>query len=588
MSSFTSATATTQSPARVDELLNEAHTIRVRDLNQSISLANEALELSRAANNEPYVAKSLAKLSLFYMIIGKNEKSMATAEEAIEIFEKVGDAKGIADAKYSIAGTYYKSDQFHLGLIKLEECLITYRELNDHFNQARVQKSMGTLYEYFGDVNSAIQAYENSIECGRAINDKNLISNAYNPLSGIHLNQGEIEKAQLLIEESISMKKETGDLRGLAFALYGRGKIGIQTKDYQQAEIDFNEAIKIHQSTDERLGMAMCHRKLGVLYFEMDALDLAKEQVLLGLQVAREFNIALIISDLYYLQYQIYKKEENISESLKYLELFCEHKGEILSARSMKMIKSYEVVNRLNNLEQEAKRQQERTAIIEEKNNEMDLFFHRVCHDLRGPAANLLGLEAIYREEIKDEKIREFMDMSKNQVTRINVMLDELIKLTKVTHQNSESKVIDFEQIISSCVESCQMLENFNKIKIGWSIDDSAHLEVPWGLVNAIFQNLIENGIKYARLDQDHPELQLNVSSAEDGIEIVAEDNGIGINMKSGEDIFQMFYRVKSDISGSGLGLYILNRAVERLNGTVDVDSKIGRGSTFTVKIPFG
>ncbi|MEQ9230533.1 MAG: tetratricopeptide repeat protein, partial [Cyclobacteriaceae bacterium] len=108
---------------KIASLLDQAYETRVSDLQKSIDLAQKALELSQQAAIPKYIAESLCKLSLFYMITGRNEEAINFARRAIEIFTELEDEKGIADAKYNIAGTYYKTDQFHLGLQELEECL---------------------------------------------------------------------------------------------------------------------------------------------------------------------------------------------------------------------------------------------------------------------------------------------------------------------------------------------------------------------------------------------------------------------------------------------------------------------------------
>src|SRR6185312_6116179 len=119
----------------------------------------------------------LNMLSLFLMIMAEYSRSEETSKEAISIFEELNDEKGIADAKYNIAGIYYKTDNFHLGLAYLIDCLSIYKKYKDYHNESRTEKSLGTIYEYFGDVNNAIQSYQDAIESGKKAGDQNLESN---------------------------------------------------------------------------------------------------------------------------------------------------------------------------------------------------------------------------------------------------------------------------------------------------------------------------------------------------------------------------------------------------------------------------
>ena len=108
------------------------------------------------------------------MIIGDFDLAINMANESVEYFEIVKDEKGIADAKYTIAGALYKRDDCHQGLNYLTDCLATYKKLGDHHNLSRVQKSMGTIYEYFGDTKSAKQIYKESVDSAKLAGDLNL------------------------------------------------------------------------------------------------------------------------------------------------------------------------------------------------------------------------------------------------------------------------------------------------------------------------------------------------------------------------------------------------------------------------------
>jgi hypothetical protein len=105
-----------------------------------------------------------------------------------------------------------------------------------------------------------------------------------------------------------------------------------------------------------------------------------------------------------------------------------------------------------------------------------------------------------------------------------------------------------------------------------------------WTLLNAIMQNLIENAIKYS--SGDSPYVEIRVSEQDDHVILEVEDNGQGIPDHHQSKIFEMFFRATNNASGSGLGLYILKRSVDRLNGTVELKSQVNEGSTFTVRLP--
>lgn len=341
----------------VVSLLEEAYASRVNNLVHSIELAEKALLISRQIACNPLIGRSLNQLSLFYMIMGEYKRSTHLSEEAIACFVELNDKKGIADAKYNLAGIYYKSDNFHLGLVYLIDCLAIYRKYKDYHNQARVQKSLGTIYEYFGDQKSAMLAYENAIEMAVRVGDLNLESNAYNPLSGIYLKQNKIVEAEQLIERSIAMKTQTGDTRGLAFALYGRGKVNTQKGLFKLAEVDFLDSLVIHRKMGERLGRAMSYSKLGALYIEMDELDKAKSVLKKGLKFSQTFNIVIAKFKCSYLLYKVYKLENNSLKSLEHLERYLSEKEAVINTQTLKVIENYELINKMKLLERKSRLQ---------------------------------------------------------------------------------------------------------------------------------------------------------------------------------------------------------------------------------------
>ena len=97
-------------------------------------------------------------------------------------------------------------------------------------------------------------------------------------------------------------------------------------------------------------------------------------------------------------------------------------------------------------------------------------------------------------------------------------------------------------------------------------------------------QNLLENSIKYS--SKISPFVIVRVFSDKDLVIIEVEDNGMGIGLEHQPKIFEMFYRATKNATGTGLGLYILKRSVDQLNGTVSLQSDLGKGSTFIVKLP--
>lgn len=224
------------------------------------------------------------------------------------------------------------------------------------------------------------------------------------------------------------------------------------------------------------------------------------------------------------------------------------------------------------------------TKIIEEKNAELDAFFYRVSHDLKGPISSLLGLAFLAKNEIKDEQALLYLDKANQQIERLNTIINGLIKLTKLNDADLHKERIDFDRLIDLCIEAFHTAPNFSTVIFKKDIQPDLEFYSEWTLLNAIIQNLIENAIKYSR--QESPYVHITIKEELGWIVIGVEDNGQGIPHEYQTKIFEMFYRASQQVNGTGLGLYILKRSVDRLNGKIEIQSDLGMGSRFTIKLP--
>ena len=279
-------------------------------------------------------------------------------------------------------------------------------------------------------------------------------------------------------------------------------------------------------------------------------------------------------------QYRRFKKEKEDAQmlALKVQQEATEELEIKVMVRTEQLSKAYE------DLHATLEKNKQQTKIIENKNVELDTFFHRISHDLRGPISSLLGLSFLAKMDIKDPEALDYIGKQHQQVERLNHIISGLINLTQLSHNDLQKEKIDFNKMVDDCIVSFNGLPNFDKVEFKKDIQAGLEFYCEWTLLNAIVQNLIENAIKYS--GEKSPYVYVRVFNALECIIIEVEDNGQGIPEEHQNKIFEMFFRATKNASGSGLGLYILKRSLGRLNGTIDLKSEKGNGSTFTVKLP--
>jgi PAS domain S-box-containing protein len=220
------------------------------------------------------------------------------------------------------------------------------------------------------------------------------------------------------------------------------------------------------------------------------------------------------------------------------------------------------------------------------KNQELDTFVYKVSHDLIGPISSMKGLCNIARLELQDEKAHFYFNMVMERVNRLHNIVLTLIQLTKIKEGERNLSIIDFKKIVEDSLQLFENYPRFAEIDFKISVNLKGGFESDSGLIKTVVQNLVENAIKYQD-ELKKPFVHIHISDeGANGITLQVKDNGVGIDEANKDKIFNMFYRADLRSNGSGLGLYIVKNAVEKLEGTIEVQSIPKKGSSFSIFLP--
>lgn len=219
-----------------------------------------------------------------------------------------------------------------------------------------------------------------------------------------------------------------------------------------------------------------------------------------------------------------------------------------------------------------------------ETNQELDTFFYKASHDLKGPLASVMGIVNLARLENKDSIIEKYFEMIEKSINRLDRTLMDLIELAQTRRGTSKLTEVRLKPFVIDILNSLKHLQNFEKINFELNIDEDAEIVADKVLLLSVFQNLVHNAINYC--NKDKPKIRIQVVSSGNGMELTISDNGKGIPEKIKNRVFEMFYRGHPDSSGSGLGLFIVKNALEKMHGKISFESKEGMGTSFIVYIP--
>ncbi|WP_130734378.1 ATP-binding protein [Flavobacterium sp. J27] len=583
-------------------LLDEAHQIRINNISKSISLTLNALELSSELGNKSLLARSYSQLGLYYMIIGEMTQAEVYAKVALALFVELNDERGIADAKYSLAGVYYKTNLYHLGLISFLDALKIYQRKGDYYNQSRTEKSLGTIYGYIGDQNAALKSYYSAVRNARKVKDFNLESNVYNNLSGILAKNGKLKFAMAFIEKSIQLKEITQDIRGMAYALYGKGKVYFYLQEYKKAETYYLKALKMHNEMGENTGKAMTYTKLGELYYAKNDLELALEAAFMGLEIANKLRIAMSTIKLKKLIYLIFKAKQEHELALDYFERYQKEKESVINAQTLKVIENYELISKMEVLKNEAKLHKEKQLLLEKKNLDeakaikmRQDFLSIMSHEIRTPLNAITSIVELLNDEVSlegEELLGSLKFASSNLIKIVNDVLD----FTKLDSNKSKLEMapVSLAHLVKNIVSvyDKQAKEKGLYIKLNCTIPTQNYYNVDETKLTQILNNLISNAIKFT--DKGGVELsikEVKIGTKKNTFLFEVKDTGEGISKENLEEIFESFSQVKPILTrkqgGTGLGLAIVKKIIALHKSKIKVKSTLGKGTTFYFKLKF-
>lgn len=219
------------------------------------------------------------------------------------------------------------------------------------------------------------------------------------------------------------------------------------------------------------------------------------------------------------------------------------------------------------------------------RNAELDNFVYKVSHDLRAPLSSILGLVNLARLPGNTDDPMDYINIIGEKVADLDHFIGDVLSHSKNLKMEISTSNVDFHAIISRTFTDLSYLEGAQEVMVYRKVEGPEFVSDPWR-ISEIFRNLVSNAIKYRQRDSQKPEIRISIQIDFQKAEIVFADNGIGIEEENLNKIFDMFYRATEQSDGSGIGLYIVKNAVEKLGGSIFVESKFGFGTTFRLILP--
>lgn len=613
------------------------------DLKKAFGYMQKSLKNYQAVNDENGEGVVLTNIGIIYGRLSGYQKAVEYYIRALKISEELNDKSGIAYINGNIGNVFLLQKDYDNAVKYFHLSKRASEELKDKLNVAKILNSLGYLYQEKGELDQAYSNYNKSLILFKELDFKHGMATIYGNLGRLEDENNNYNSALANFKNGLGILKELNDRAGIARLYNYIGILQTKTKNYQEAllnlgkglviarevglkqeEIDnykhhyelylaqqnYQQALTFHtrysELKDSVFNMEK-NKQISKIRIEYETEKKEQENELLRQEkeaqyatISRknlEVNI-LIISIILFLVFAIYYYRVYQQKKVTNLQLASQNEeinkkqaqiisiNESLTKSQIQLNEAYQELQKLNSgLESTVT---ERTAALETLNHELDTFLYQSSHALRRPVVSVMGLTQLARMEQTKPGVKQLYDKIDDTLIRMDLMLKKLVMASEINFINIEFEQIDFDEMITNIKNNLADKLKIDELSFNCNIPRKFEYLGDKRLISVIFQNLIENAMLYHNDGLNKkPSIEVSMKQNRKGIDVKIHDNGIGISENVISNIFNMFMVGNDRAQGYGLGLYLVKKAVERLNGTIDVNSKKEEYTTFYIHLPF-
>jgi len=229
------------------------------------------------------------------------------------------------------------------------------------------------------------------------------------------------------------------------------------------------------------------------------------------------------------------------------------------------------------------KKQKEQALVL--ANLQLDQVIFKTTHDLKAPLLSALGLVSLAEQANVDEK-DEYIALIKKSLLKLNLFIDEMTHFLRHDKLALQRQFIDLKQLLTEEIETLQNQFHTHPVATSVSLTGTVDFYSDLVRVRTIVTNILSNAMKYCDVRKTSSFVKIDAVVTRDFCDICVIDNGIGIEPEGKNKIFDLFFRATDQSQGTGIGLFIVKDTIQRVNGTIEVDSVYGEGTTFRIRIP--
>jgi signal transduction histidine kinase len=627
-------------PVYIDYLNNLSYYLRYTGQDSMSILSEKALHLSKLTGYKQGELEALSNYSVLNLFNGNTDKAIEYSLLAMEDPKLEEYPKTEMKLYNQLGQAHFIKQNYPLTYSHFLHALSLAEKYNDTFYLFRMNMNLGTIFNLLEDYDEALLYYTNALESSKKLHNPETDAMLSSNLAYLNIQIGNLKKAKIYLDESINILENQTNKAWLAFSYTTIGQFHQKSNNYKDALESFEKSLNLHNSLNDIKGKADIFYHMSQAYIGLNNLPKAEEYVSQSLELYKSFNLDSGLENAYRGLYEIKKKQNDIEQSLAYLELTeklsndnfkkknrrnlsmlnaklnfekekenLQSQNELALSQQSKFIKwslaalltllvVVFIILKANKREKSLNKKLASQAVILKDNqreltkinSNQDRLFSIVGHDLRAPIISLKELLTLYLEDKEGKTYFEkFAPQLKDDLEQVKFTMDNLLHWGKTQMKGSKINL----QSISVKHELEIILQFFRNdiekksISINTEFAENQHVFADLEQFNIIFRNLISNAIKFT---PNNGIITISTKIHNAHLVIQVSDTGIGM---SPTDMLKLFsetehfsnYGTNAE-KGTGLGLRLVKEMVIKNNGEIFVDSEPDKGSHFIVELP--
>lgn len=568
----------------------------VSDYKQALEYYHQALEAAKNTGKTVTEAQIYSGLSDAYLALGDYNQAYDYQLKALQIRESTNDEIGVAKSYYGLGSVFFEQQHFEQALHYYQSSLGTWKQLNDAPWILTTLTAIGTTYGSMGQSEKALSYDLEALHLANKRNDVTQLPYILHSVGNDYSDLGMYDKALEHFMQALEIEKQAGDLQFEASTLESIGTVYVKGGNYEIALTYLKKALDLAVQIGAKSDIAKINRSIADAYFKLGDTQHAYQYLLQHTVLKDSLLTGEMIDKMQNLQnsYEIEKREKELAllttqNKVKQLSLYGTMAGAI-----MLLFLLWQAYGRYKTETKAKELLAEKNAEIEiqnkklaESNSDLEQFAYVASHDLKEPLRMISSYSSLLNKryrQVFDETGMEFLHYIADAATRMDNLLTGLLDYSRVNRKFQEYKMVNLDDVVKVVTNNLQSRIRQTDARI--YVGKMPVIKTNYTQMVQLFQNLIGNALKFNKTSFVEVIVDCQLQNGEFVFSV--KDNGIGINDEDKERIFQVFQRLhtNAEYEGTGIGLSITKKIVERYGGKIWVESTPGQGSTFFFTLP--